>query len=37
MNKNLSPIYDLIRADGSIVVNKNLIFINSLEGGFYGK
>ena len=24
--KNLSPIYDLIRADGSIVVNKNLIF-----------
>ena len=26
MNKNLSPIYDLIRADGSIVINKNLIF-----------
>ena len=24
--KNLSPIYDLIRADGSIVINKNLIF-----------
>lgn len=24
--KNLSPIYDLIRANGSIVVNKNLIF-----------
>lgn len=24
--KNLSPIYDLIRADGSIVTNKNLIF-----------
>lgn len=26
MIKNLSPIYDLIRADGSIVVNKNLMF-----------
>lgn len=24
--KNLSPIYDLIRADGSIIINKNLIF-----------
>lgn len=26
MIKSLSPIYDLIRADGSIVINKNLIF-----------
>ncbi|HEY5563868.1 MAG TPA: hypothetical protein VIK72_19300 [Clostridiaceae bacterium] len=24
--KNLSPIYDLIRADGSVVINKNLMF-----------
>lgn len=26
MKINLNPIYDLIRADGSIVINKNLVF-----------
>lgn len=26
IQQNISPIYDLLRADGSIVINKNLIF-----------
>jgi len=36
ISKNLSPIFDLVRADGSIIINKNLMFsIGTNEAIFY--